>query len=116
MKRKVSLAGALLAVAALTALIVPAGGGAASGTTIKLGDNFFSPEKKTVAAGTTVRFKWIGENKHNVVKQSGPGKAFASDTTDAPGVNYTKKFKKAGRYKILCTIHEEDMHLTLKVN
>jgi plastocyanin len=115
MKRKVSVAGALAGVAALVALIVPAGGGAAAGTTIKLGDNFFSPDKKTVSSGTTVRFKWIGNNDHNVVKQSGPGRNFESEVTNDPGVNYTKKFKKSGRYKILCTIHPDKMKLTLKV-
>ena len=116
MKRKVSVVGALAAVAALVALLVPAGGGAASGTTIKLDDNFFAPDKKTVSAGTTVRFKWVGDNDHNVVKSSGPGRAFSSETTDETGVNYTKKFKKAGKYKILCTIHADEMKLTLKVN
>ena len=115
MKRKVSVAGTLAAALALAALLAPAGGGAAASTTIKLGDDFFSPAKKAIAKGTTVRFKWIGEDKHNVVKQSGPGGSFASATTDARGVNYKKKFKKAGKYKILCTIHEEDMKLTLRV-
>ena len=114
MKRKVSVAGGLAAVAVVAALIVPAVGGAA-GTTVKLGDDFFSPDKKTVSKGTTVRFKWIGTNDHNVVKQSGPGGSFASETTDEPGVNFTKKFKKVGKYKIVCTIHDE-MKLTLKVN
>ena len=116
MKRKVSIAGVLAGVAAMVALIVPAGGGAAAGTTVKLGDNFFSPEKKTVSAGTTVRFKWVGSNDHNVVKQSGPGGSFSSSTTDDPGVNYTKKFKKTGKYKLVCTIHADTMKMTLKVN
>ena len=115
MKRKVSVVGGLAAVAAVVALVVPSMGGAAAGTTVKLGDNFFSPTKKSVSKGTTVRFKWIGDDEHNVVKQSGPGGSFASETTDDPGVNYTKKFKKTGKYKIICTLHEE-MKLTLKVN
>ena len=114
MKRKFSVAGGLAAVAAVAALVVPAVGGAA-GNTVKLGDDFFSPEKKTVSSGTTVRFKWIGEHDHNVVKQSGPGKSFASETTDEPGVNFTKKFKKTGKYKIVCTIHD-GMDKVLKVN
>lgn len=113
MKRKVSVVGVLAAVAAMVALLVPAGGGAA-GTTIKVGDNFFAPDKKTVSKGTKVRFKWVGTDDHNVVKQSGPGGSFASETTDDPGVNFTKKFKKSGKYKIICTLHDE-MKLTLKV-
>ena len=115
MKRRVSVLGALAAVAALVALLVPAGGGAAAGTTVKLGDNFFSPERKSVSKGTTVRFKWIGSNDHNVVKQRGPGGSFASETTDEPGVNFTKKFKKTGKYKLVCTLHD-GMGMVLKVN
>ena len=116
MKRKFSVVGVLAAVAAVVALIVPAGGGAASGATVKLGDNFFSPTKKTVSKGTTVRFKWIGENDHNVLKQSGPGGSFQSEVFSTPGVHYTKKFKKAGRYKLICSIHPDKMKLTVKVN
>ena len=116
MNRRISLVLASTGVVAVTGLGLFAGGaGGAASTTIKLGDNFFAPDKKSVKKGTKVRFKWIGKEKHNVVKQSGPGGSFASTTTDQPGVNYTKKFKKTGRYKILCTIHEEDMKLTLKV-
>ena len=114
MKRKVSVAGGLAAVAAAAALVVPSIGGAAS-TTVKVGDDFFSPDKKTVSAGTTVKFKWVGQDDHNVVKQRGPGGSFASETTDAPGVNFSKKFKKSGKYKLVCTIHE-GMDMVLKVN
>ena len=114
MKRKLSVAGGLAAVAAVVALMVPALSGAAS-TTVKVGDDFFKPATKTVSKGTTVRFKWIGTDKHNVVKQKGPGRFFASETTDDPGVNFTKKFSRAGRYKLIGTIHDE-MKMTLKVN
>jgi plastocyanin len=103
------------ALAAIAAFALAAGGasGAAS-TTIKVDDNFFSPAKKSVAKGTTVRFNWVGDNPHNVVKRKGPGGSFASETTSKPGVNFTKKFKKAGTYKIVCTIHD-GMNLRLKV-
>jgi plastocyanin len=87
----------------------------AAGTTVKLGDNFFDPDRKTIAKGTRVRFKWIGEEEHNVVKKRGPGPGFASETTDVPGVNFTKRFKRAGRYRLVCTIHPEDMKMTLRV-
>jgi plastocyanin len=52
---------------------------------------------------------------HNVVKKKGPGGDFASETTDAPGVNFKKKFKKTGRYKLICTIHPDEMVLRLRV-
>ena len=59
-------------------------------------------------------FNWTGSDKHNVTKAKGPGRGFASGSTDADGVNFTHKFKKAGKYKLICTIHDE-MRLTVKV-
>jgi len=106
---------AVLLVAGL-ALAVTLGGTAAarSSTTISVGDDFFSPDKKKIKKGTKVKFDWIGTDKHDVVKKSGPGKGFDSGPIDTPGVNFKHKFKKAGKYKIICTIHD-GMKLTLKV-
>jgi plastocyanin len=103
---------AIVAVAALTALGGTAG--AAPKTTITLGDNFFSPSSKTVRRGTKVRFKWVGRNRHNVTKASGPGGGFASRTTRSRGVNFAKKFKRGGTYSLVCTIHA-GMGMTLRV-
>ncbi len=105
------------ATALVTALALVALGGVAGArgsTTIKVGDDFFSPAEKTVSSGTKVKFNWIGEDKHNVVKKKGPGGGFGSGSTDAPGVNFSKKFKKRGTYKIICTIHDK-MKMKLKV-
>jgi plastocyanin len=106
-----------IAALAIGALLVLPGSGAARGNTIKVGDDFFSPTSKTVSAGTTVKFNWVGtSNDHNVTKTSGPGKAFSSETTSSPGLNYQHKFKKPGTYKMICTIHPDSMKLKLKVN
>jgi plastocyanin len=106
---------ALVALGSLAALVPLAGGaGQAKAKTISLGDNFFSPDSTSVKSGTKVKFNWVGEKQHNVTKFKGPGPAFASETTDAPGIHFTKKFKKAGTYKLVCTIHEH-MTMTLKV-
>lgn len=101
---------ALVALAAL-----PAFAGAANAATIKVGDNFFNPTRKTVGVGTKVKFKWVGNRKHHIVKTSGPGGKIASRTTDDRGVNLAKRFGKGGTYKFICTIHPEEMRLTLKV-
>jgi plastocyanin len=100
----------LIAIAALMA--IPA---LASAATINLGDSFFSPDSKTVSVGTKVKFNWTGKKKHNVTKKSGPGASFNSVTTKNDGINFVKTFNKAGVYKIFCTIHPKEMHLTLKV-
>jgi plastocyanin len=88
---------------------------AAAKTTINLGDNFFAPSSKTIAAGTTVRFNWIGSNPHNVKKARGPGGNFKSKTKSRRGVNFAKRFDKAGVYRLICTIHPEEMRLKLTV-
>lgn len=84
-------------------------------TTITVGDDFFSPSSKTIRSGTKVKFKWIGTDTHDVVKKKGPGPRFDSGTTDARGVNFTKKLKKVGTYRIICTVHPDDMKLKLRV-
>ena len=87
---------------------------AAPKTTISLGDNFFKPASKTVRRGTIVRFKWIGNNPHNVTKRRGPGPRFRSRTTRRRGVNFAKRFRRRGLYRLVCTIHP-GMRITLRV-
>jgi plastocyanin len=103
----------LIAIAAL--LAIPALASSASAATITLGDSFFSPDSKTVTVGTKVKFNWTGKKKHNVTKKSGPGASFNSVTTKTDGINFVKTFNKAGVYKIFCTVHPKEMHMTLKV-
>lgn len=96
----------LMAIVALVALPVFAGVAQPAPTaTVKLGDFFFKPSQKTVRQGTKVRFEWIGNNRHNVVKTSGPGGPFRSRTTDKRGVNFVKRFTKPGTYRLICTLH-----------
>jgi plastocyanin len=110
--RKLTIA-ALFTVTALIAL--PALGGTASAATITIGDNFFSPSTKTIGAGTKVRFNWTGKRKHNVTKKRGPGGGFESETTKSKGVNFAKTFNKSGVYRMVCTVHPDEMKLTLTV-
>ena len=103
----------LCAAGALTVAVL-AGTAGARGSTVKVGDDFFSPTEKTVSKGTKVKFNWIGSDKHNIVKKKGPGKDFDSGVLEGSGVLYKHKFKKKGDYKIICTIHE-DMKMKLHV-
>ena len=83
----------------------------AATTTIRLVDNKFSPSKKTVRRGTTVRFLWTGKNDHNVTAYDGP-RTFHS-TTKTHGT-YRKRLTKKGTYLITCTVHA-NMNLTIRV-
>jgi len=102
---------------AVLALLVPlmTASTAMAATTVKLGDNFFAPSSKTVRQGAKVRFQWIGNRTHNVKKRRGPGGGFKSRTTSRRGVNFAKRFRQRGTYKLICTIHPETMRLTLRV-
>jgi plastocyanin len=108
-------AASAIAIAALAALLSGGSAGAAAQTTVTVGDNFFAPASKSISAGTKVRFKWIGNRRHNVKKSGGPGAGFRSQTTRARGVNFSKRFGKAGVYRLICTVHPEEMKLKLTV-
>jgi plastocyanin len=103
MRRRLTLSAALAIVAPL---LVAGSGSAGAKRTVDVGDDFFSPDKLSISKGTKVAFNWIGRDEHNVTKKRGPGGGFASETTDDRGVNFQKKFKKAGTYKLVCTVHD----------
>jgi len=77
--------------------------------TVKIGDNFFSPKKTSVKAGTTVTWKWLSDNadSHDVKLRKGPKgvKRFTSDIA-ATDYSYKKKLSKKGAYSLYCTLHQ----------
>jgi plastocyanin len=113
-KFSVTVAVVALSVVGVFALTGSAGAGAKGSTKVKLLADTFSPDTKSISAGTTVKFKWI-DGKHNIVKSSGPGGSIDSGIFNTPGVHYSHKFSKAGTYKLICTIHD-NMKVKLKVN
>ena len=106
----IALAAFVLALAAAPA------GAAPRPKTVNVADVEFAPESLTVRKGTLVRFNWVGLQTHNVTKGSGPGRFFRSRDTSKPGVNFKRRFKKPGRYTLICTLHvPDDMRMTLRV-
>ncbi len=77
--------------------------------TVKIGDNYFSPKKTSVKAGTTVTWKWRSDNadSHDVKLRKGPKgvKRFTSDIASTD-YSYKKKLSKRGTYSLYCTLHE----------
>jgi plastocyanin len=102
------IAGATAAALAAGALAATAFGAT---KTITVKDNVFSPTTVTVKKGTTVKWVWKGKAPHNVIS-TGAGK-FQSKT-QVKG-SFSKKLTKAGTYKIVCSIHQPGMKMTLKV-
>ena len=101
-------------IAALSALL--ASQALAATRSIVVGDDFYvrkgSPPTVTVKRGTKVTWRWGGRDLHNVAVTRGPVK-FRSSLKDSG--RYSRTMRRAGTYKIHCTIHQPDMRMTLKV-
>ena len=84
--------------------------------TVRLGDDWFvrdgRPTTVTVQRGDTVRWRWTGRNPHNVQVQRGPA-SFRSPVKRSG--TYSKTLRKRGTYRIVCSIHQPDMRMTLVV-
>jgi plastocyanin len=85
---------------------------------VDIGDYYFSPEKLTVKKDTYVIWEWPagGGDGHNVVLRKGPKgvKKFESDVFFADE-KYRKKLTVPGTYRIVCTLHEDQMKQTIVV-
>ena len=109
----------LIAVLAGVALLSAAPALGAAKKTVTVGDNYFLPHKLTVKRGTLVTWRWPGfENAgdvHDVKLKSAPKgvKKFHSQPASA-AYTFKRTLEKPGRYKIVCTLHEE-MKMTITV-
>ena len=105
-----AIAGALTASLAMAASVTK---------DVKVGDNYFvrstGVPKITIKQNTTVRFKFKGQDPHDVWGYRGTKKKFASDIY-FPGDVWKKKMSQRGTFKIVCDIHgEDDQRMTIKV-
>jgi plastocyanin len=88
---------------------------AAPTATITVGNNFLAPASKTIGAGTKLRFKWLGGERHKIVKAKGPGGDVRSPATSAKGVNLAKVLSKRGTYRFICVFHPTEMRTKVVV-
>ncbi len=59
-----------------------------------------------------MRWRWVGDDEHNVSVRRGPV-TFRSDLKDSG--SFSRRMRRSGTYRIICTIHQPDMRMTLKV-
>jgi plastocyanin len=120
MKRALALTIAL-SVAGLAA--VPAEAGRTPRYTVKIGDYFFSPAKKTLTEGTRVTWRWPSTpgDVHDVKLKKGPRglsrdfkRKFQSDLVSSD-YSFARTLRVPGRYTVICTLHEDDMTQVLAV-
>ena len=100
----------------LVLILVLALAAPAAARDITIGDDYFvragSAPTIKVDKGTTVTWKWAGRREHNVVVQSGPT-SFQSKLKKSG--SYSRKLRRVGKYRIVCSIHQPDMAMTLRV-
>jgi plastocyanin len=101
----------LLAVAALSAaLAVPA---FAATKTVRVGpQTSFGPKSLRIDRGDKVRFRWPGSLPHNVRVASGPARFTIRTRTSG---TVTKRFRRAGTYRLVCDVHAPGMRMTVRV-
>jgi plastocyanin len=105
-----TLAGAALAAA-------PATAAAPKPRTVRIADNYYAPAKIKVDRGTRVVWRWPDEagDVHDVKLKSAPKgvKKFQSEPASS-FYSFRRTLKAPGRYRIVCTLHEE-MAMTVTV-
>ena len=110
---------ALIAVLAGAALLSAAPALGATRKTVRVGDNYFTPQPVSVKRGTTVTWRWPGyENAgdvHDVGLVAGPKgvKRFRSEAASTD-YSFKRKLTVPGTYKLTCSLHHE-MRMTVKV-
>jgi plastocyanin len=106
----------ILPILVLAALLVGVSPAAAKTRSVKVGDDFFvrkgSAPTVSVKKGVTVKWRWTGNDQHNVVVQKGPTSFQSALKTKG---TFKKKMTKKGTYTIICNIHAPDMRMKLKV-
>jgi plastocyanin len=83
---------------------------------VKIGDDYFvrkgSVPTVTVKKGTKVTWRWTGKDLHNLAVTKGPVKFRSSFKSSG---TYSKRVTRTGTYTIVCTIHQPDMKMKLRV-
>ena len=83
---------------------------------VKVGDDYFvrkgSVPTVTVRKGTKVTWRWAGKDMHNIAVTRGPVKFRSSFKSSG---TYSKRVTRTGTYTIVCTIHQPDMAMKLRV-
>jgi len=85
---------------------------------VKVADNFYSPKQLTVPENTTIVWKWsrLNGETHDVFAAAKPkGVKRIWSVPAATHYTFKRKLKKAGKYRFICTFHEDmAMRVTVK--
>jgi plastocyanin len=89
---------ALLAAGGIAAAVATPALGA--GASVRVGDDFFRAKTVRITKGSTVTWRWVGSDSHNVVFRG-----FKSKLQNKG--SYRHRFAKAGTYRYFCSLHKD---------
>jgi plastocyanin len=67
----------------------------------------FRPRNATVSRSDKVVWRWRGDNPHNVRFRRVPSGASRRGSDTQSSGRFARTFSKRGRYRYVCTIHED---------
>ena len=117
MSRRVARLALTVAAGAALSCGAPAVAGTAPRKTVRIGDNYFTPQTVRVAKGTTVIWKWpsaeYAGDVHDVKLKSGPRgvRRFHSQPASSDQ-RFRRRLTVPGTYRVICTLHEG---MTMKI-
>ena len=104
---------ALISLPIAAVIAVPLAYGAT--TEVKVKDDFFKPNRVTIKKGDRVLWRWRGDNPHNVaIKKPGRSNVAVRSAIKTDG-KFAYKFRRVGKWRILCEVHPDDMRMRVIV-
>ena len=89
---------------------------------VTVNDFYFAPTAVTIKKGRAVKWVWSSTNTypHDVHLKKGPANlkqkgSYSTRTTAVTGAHFQKTFETPGTYKYICTIHPDEMRMTITV-
>ena len=80
---------------------------------VKIRDDGFRPANLVVNRGATVKWDWVGRDRHNLWYADGP--AIITNVTAERGFELTRPLTTPGTYRFFCQLHPLTMHQQIDV-
>jgi plastocyanin len=110
------------AVALLGATAAPTGAATKPPVKVTVNDFYYAPSSVTIRKGRAVRWVWSAYNTypHDVHLKKGPANLknkgrYSTKTTAVSEAHFQRTFETPGTYKFICTVHPDEMRMTLTV-
>lgn len=111
-----------MAVALLGAAAAPTGAATKAPVKVTVNDFYYAPSSVTIHKGRAVRWVWSSTNTypHDVHLKKGPANLknrgrYSTKTTAVTEASFQRTFETPGTYKYVCTVHPDEMRMTLTV-